>query len=82
MQSLRAQYTKYLNNAYTAAINSDFSKESLDELHTVIRLGQSVLSSEFDDINTELKNNNIKRAADRMFDFQIKLDRYKRTGKI
>lgn len=81
LQSLRDQYTKYLNNAYTAAVKDGFSKESLQALEVIINVGQSVRGSEFEDIEDALKSNNIERAVAWMFDLQIKLDRFKRTGK-
>ena len=81
LQSLRNQYTKYLNNAYTAAVKDGFSKESLQALEVIINVGQSVRGSEFEDIEDALKSNNIERAVAWMFDLQIKLDRFKRTGK-
>lgn len=82
LQSLRTQYTKYLNNAYTAAIKSGFTEASLDTLHMVIRAGQSLRGSEFDDIQRALELNDTERAIEYMFSLQIKLDRYKRTGRV
>ena len=63
------------------AIKDGFSKESLQALEVVINVGQSVRGSEFEDIEDALKSNNIERAVAWMFDLQIKLDRFKRTGK-
>ena len=82
LESLRTQYTSYLKKAFNEAVSSGFTGSSLENLHTVIRLCQDVRGSFFDNIEADLKSDNIDLAAERMYDLQIKLDRYKRTGRI
>lgn len=82
LESLRAQYTKYFNTAVQNAIANGFDEKSLDALHMVVRVGQSVRGSEFDDIKQALDADDTERAVNYMFDFQAKLDRYKRTGRV
>ena len=82
LESLRAQYTKYLNAAVQNVIANGFDEKSLDALHMVVRVGQSVRGSEFDDIKRALDAGDTERAVEYMVDFQAKLDRYKRTGRV
>lgn len=82
LESLRAQYTKYLNTAVQSVIANGFDEKSLDALHMVVRVGQSVRGSEFDDIKRALNAGDTERAVEYMVDFQAKLDRYKRTGRV
>lgn len=82
LDSLRKQYTSYLKNATNAAISSGFSDKSLDNLHMIIRVCQDLRGSMFEYIESTLKAGNIERAAEYMFDLQVRLDRYKRTGRV
>lgn len=82
LDSLRKQYISYLKNATNAAISSGFSDKSLDNLHMVIRVCQDAQGSMFEYIESTLKAGAIGRAAEYMFDLQVRLDRYKRTGRV
>lgn len=77
LESLRAQYTKYLNTAVQNAISNGFDEKSLLKLEKIASIGRGYDGSEFSKIEQALKVDKPQRAAEYMVDLQIKLERYK-----